>query len=409
MLKINSTEKYFFTFLLSVIPITLISGSLVSNLFLLLISASLFYYSYRYQSWEWIKSKYFKLFLFFYIYLIFNSLLSSNFETSILRSIGYVKFLILPIFVKIMFEEKLVNYNKIFQIWLITLSILSTDILYQGYFGKNIIGYDTNNPLRNSSFFFDELKAAALIVGFAFISFSDELFKKKKIILILFFFLIATLVTGERANFIRYFLIFLIFIYFYFKNNRAIGFKPILITLILMIISFNFFGTKVINRYTETISFKQDKNNLSISEIYLSSQYGAHGITSIYILNDNLFFGAGNKNFRIECRNYTKKISIKFNNELRNIGCGTHPHQTWYELLSEHGLIGTFLILFVFYRLIKIRYEEGSFDIKNKMALIYILNLFIPIIPFGSMFSSYNSAILWINIAIYITQFKKLK
>ena len=84
--------------------------------------------------------------------------------------------------------EKLVNYNKIFQIWLITLLILSTDILYQGYFGKNIIGYDTNNPLRNSSFFFDELKAAALIVGFAFISFSDELFKKKKIVLIFFFF-----------------------------------------------------------------------------------------------------------------------------------------------------------------------------------------------------------------------------
>jgi len=176
-----------------------------------------------------------------------------------------------------------------------------------------------------------------------------------------------------------------------------------------MIISFNFFGTKVIDRYTETISFKQDKNNLSISEIYLSSQYGAHGITSIYILNDNLFFGAGNKNFRIECKNYTKKLSTKFDNKKRNIGCATHPHQTWYELLSEHGLIGTFLILFVFYRLIKIRYEEGSFDIKNTMALIYILNLFLPIIPFGSMFSSYNSAILWINIAIYITQFKKLK
>ena len=64
MLKINSKEKYIFTFLLSALPITLISGSLVSNLFLLLISVSLFYYSYRYQSWEWIKSKYFKLFYF---------------------------------------------------------------------------------------------------------------------------------------------------------------------------------------------------------------------------------------------------------------------------------------------------------------------------------------------------------
>ncbi len=409
MLKISNLEKFTFTFFLSILPISLIIGSLASNFVLTLISFSLIYHSYFHQNWEWIKLKYFRFLLLFYIYLIFNSSLANNFEVSILRSIGYFKFLLLPFFVKIMFEKKIVNFNKIILIWLITLFILCTDILYQSYFGKNIIGYETDNPLRNSSFFFDELKAAALIVGFAFICFNNKIYKTKIIILILFFFLIATLVTGERANFIRYFIIFLIFIFIYFKNNDTINLKSLLMICLLLGISFSFFGNKVIDRYSQTISFNSNVNNLSISEKYLSSQYGAHGITSFYILKDNLFFGVGNKNFRYECNNYTYEISKKFNYKLKNLGCGNHPHQIWYELLSEHGLIGTFLILFIFYQVIKVRLLKRDLYIQNVMALIYILNLFIPIIPSGSIFSSYSSSILWINVAIFITEFKKLK
>jgi O-antigen ligase len=32
--------------------------------------------------------------------------------------------------------------------------------------------------------------------------------------------------------------------------------------------------------------------------------------------------------------------------------CTTHPHQIYFEFLSEHGLIGTFIILLIFYKLI---------------------------------------------------------
>ena len=203
MFKINVLQKNIYTILISIIPISLIAGSLVSNLILFLISIGLIYLSFYNKNWYWIKSDYFKLFLIFYVYLIFNSIISSNIEISIIRSIGYIKFIFLEIFLKLIFEKKLVDFKIISIIWLLTLICLSFDIFYQSYFGENIIGYKVSNPLRNSSFFFDELKAAALIVGFGFICFYDKFYKSKILLLILFFFLLAALTTGERANFIR--------------------------------------------------------------------------------------------------------------------------------------------------------------------------------------------------------------
>ena len=32
--------------------------------------------------------------------------------------------------------------------------------------------------------------------------------------------------------------------------------------------------------------------------------------------------------------------------------CTTHPHQIYLEFLSEHGLVGTAILLFLFYKLI---------------------------------------------------------
>ena len=403
MFKINVFQKNIYTLLVGIIPISLIAGSLASNLILFLISISLIYLSYYNKNWDWVKSDYFKLFLLFYVYLIFNSIISSNIEISIIRSIGYIKFLFLAIFIKLIFEKKLVDFRKISIIWLLTLLCLSFDIFYQSYFGENIIGYKVSNPLRNSSFFFDELKAAALIVGFGFICFYDKFYKSKIILLILSIFLLAALITGERANFIRYLFLFSFFIFVFSKRVKVINLKSLTIFSVLIIFIFNFFGEKIIERYSRTISLNKNNEKLSLVETYLSSHYGAHAITAYNMFKDNILFGVGNKNFRIECKKYEEEISKRFNN--RNyLGCSTHPHQTWHELISEHGLVGTIIIMYFVYALIKLRLNK-KLEIINIMALVYIMNLFIPILPFGSIFTSYNSTILWINFSIYITEF----
>ena len=88
------------------------------------------------------------------------------------------------------------------------------------------------------------------------------------------------------------------------------------------------------------------------------------------MFKDNILFGVGNKNFRIECKKYEEEISKRFNN--RNyLGCGTHPHQTWYELISEHGLVGTIIFIYFIYALIKLRLNKKLEIINNGFGLYY--------------------------------------
>ena len=114
-------------------------------------------------------------------------------------------------------------------------------------------------------------------------------------------------------------------------------------------------GEKNYKRYSRTISFNQNNEKLSLVETYLSSQYSAHAITAYNMFKDNILFGVGNKILELNVKNMKKKAK-RFNN--RNyLGCGTHPHQTWYELISEHGLVGCVFISFI-YALIKLRLNK---------------------------------------------------
>ena len=68
--------------------------------------------------------------------------------------------------------------------------------------------------------------------------------------------------------------------------------------------------------------------------------------------------------------------------------CMTHPHQIYFEFLSEHGFFGTILILIIFiFFLFKI-FKDVKFS-KNYLALgsfVYLITVFMPILPSGAFF-----------------------
>ena len=116
------------------------------------------------------------------------------------------------------------------------------------------------------------------------------------------------------------------------------------------------------------------------------------------VFKNHILFGAGNKNYRIE-------TCEKTNDNIR-YHCTTHPHQTYFEFLAEHGLIGSFILLFVFFKLIFGQFKK---IIKSKNALqlggfIYLLVVFLPILPSGAFFNDFNLTIFWLNLSlIYAT------
>ena len=75
----------------------------------------------------------------------------------------------------------------------------------------------------------------------------------------------------------------------------------------------------------------------------------------------------------------------------------------YFELLSEHGLIGTIIILLIFYKLVfsKIISTISEKNYLKIGAMIYLILSFLPIIPTGAFFSSFAIILFAINLSIF--------
>ncbi len=353
----------------------------------------------------------FKLFIYFYLYLIFNSLLSEDSKLSLIRSIPYLKFFFFVLLYKDLIERQKINLKNLGIFWLLIILVLSFDIIYQSIFGHNFFNYISVSNVRNSGLFMDELVAGGFLLSFIFTIYFliNKNINFFYLSLFISFFIFIMFLTGERSNSLKF--IIIILIVFYFLSKSRLIFKNLSLLILIMTISLllNGFGNFK-ERYFSTISFSNN-SNLNLTDTYFTSEYGAHTISSYLMLKDNLYFGVGNKNFRNEC----KKYSVDVINFQRNIdknekgkysdGCSTHPHQIYNELLSEHGLIGLIIIFYIFYLLIFRNFSKKKTNL-NIVCLIYMIVYFIPILPSGSFFSTFTSTLFWINYLFYVVNIK---
>ena len=75
----------------------------------------------------------------------------------------------------------------------------------------------------------------------------------------------------------------------------------------------------------------------------------------------------------------------------------------YFDLLSEHGLVGFFIIFFIMYKLIfsKIKKTLSGSNYLQIGSLIYLLITFLPILPSGAFFSDYVLTIFILNLGIF--------
>ena len=75
----------------------------------------------------------------------------------------------------------------------------------------------------------------------------------------------------------------------------------------------------------------------------------------------------------------------------------------YFELLSEHGIFGSIIILYLIYKLILFNFLF-RFKELNYIQIgsgIYIILIFLPLIPSGSFFSDYSITLFALNLAIF--------
>ncbi len=391
--------------LFATLPIAIIIGNFFINFYLLCIFFIFIFSAIKTKNFTWLKNKNFKILIIFYLYICSNSFINYFINPSfgydgIIRSLFFLKFLILfPAIPLLIYKKKILE--KIFKFWLLIIFIIIIDIFFEKYSGSNLFGFKSLDGTRITSFFYDENVVGAFLFGFGFITtifFLQNRIAKKYMIflnLALILVLLSILITGERSAFLKSTLLFLLVFYFIDEKKLYLKKLYLLIFTIFFATSLFFVFPNVLLKQTEFFNrILNVENPKSFSERFENIKYFAHYDTAIQIFKNRKLNGVGNKNFRFECHN---KKYFKENLKFTHQRCSTHPHQIHFELLSEQGLIGYFIFLLFLFNYFKKKLFK-DFKEKNLFKItinFYLIIFLIPILPSGSLFSTFNGFLFW--------------
>tara|TARA_X000000950_G_scaffold247372_1_gene305625 strand:- start:322 stop:1596 length:1275 start_codon:yes stop_codon:yes gene_type:complete len=407
--KFKFKELNFPIFFLMVLPISIILGPSISLLNIVLLSLIFFPEYYKNRTVKLYDKKALIALIVFYVYLIFNSLISIDFFSGILRNTGFFRFILFFLTINLIFH-KFGNNKYLFKIWTSIFFLVIVDIYVERYTGSNLIGYgkmEIDGVLqpygyRVVSFFKTEPIAGAFTTGFLFIvsGYLMNSFKQKGnnlkflLLLIILFGLIGILVTGERSNTIKAF--FGITLFFFITDFLKWRAKIICSLVLLIFIGATVFSSDYLkSRYIGQF-FNQIKSEESRKKFTENSLYFKLYKSGISVFKNHPYLGVGNKNYRIET------CDEKKNNIYDDYYCLTHPHQIYIELLSEHGIFGTVIILsIIFYLLFRILNQIiKSQNYPQIGAFVFTFINFIPLLPSGSFFNDFNLTLFMINFSL---------
>ena len=398
-------NKIFFI-LMSLFPLSIIVGPLISLINTLSIIFIYMLFFFRENHYKFlIKNESLKILFGIYIYLIFNSLFSINYEIGFSRNVGFLRLILLFIAINYFFYISKTNL-KIFYTWTLVFFVFVFDVYFERFSGANVFGWGPQEidgvfqpyGSRVMSFFKDEPIAGSYLYGFIFLvsGYVLQFFKNKtkgnflSLFLILCF-LLSVIATGERSNSIKVtfgIVLFILIIDIIKPKTKILILTILIVSIILLITNSNYLKNRYVGQFYYYLSEK-DSKAIEKSLYYKLYRSGFN------VFKNSPLFGVGNKNYRIEACGDVKKV-IEFNYK-----CTTHPHQTYIELLSEHGFIGTLILLASFFLLIFKNLKKIIFS-KNYIQIgsfVYLLSVFLPLLPSGSFFSDFNITFFFINLS----------
>ena len=405
--KIHNYLNNLTFFLLLIFPITLIIGTAFSESVIIIINF-IFLITINHNIKIIIKAKELIFLLaIIWISLIINLIFSNDHSLSLSRNIFFFRYIIFNLAIFCITKE---NFKKIIIFWGIVILVVLFDVYYEFFNYENLLGFISYDPTRIASFFGKELIVGSFLLGIGFICLGYcfqyyNLNKKLFLFQILLFviLIIGIFITGERSNFLKGLFITAIFIFF-LRKKIFMHIKSIFLISILLIFFITTFFLSNLNKFNNllsryTVQILNKTTTIGIKSTFENSQHAAHYDTAFKIFKDNPFFGAGNKNFRIECakEKYYDPLIQKSNER-----CSTHPHQIYFELLSEHGLVGTITILLVFFYVITKNIKKFITNINyvHLTSMLFVIATFFPLIPSGSFFNSYSASVFWLNFGI---------
>ena len=418
--KIFFTNKNFLNLLISLIPLSLILGNLITNINILLVCV-FGLTTFKLKIFKINQKIYPYLIYSFFLYLILITLLRNlpNLEVNILykehifKSFFFLRFLIFFLVINKLVEEKCFNIKLFFISCAFFSTILAIDIFIQVSFGKDLLGYPILNA-RPSGFFGDENIAGGYLQKFS-------------LFFIFFFYFLFHSTENYKTIFFKFLLFIFFFIAIFLAANRMPSFiylsSIILFVLIekkfkiLFIIFFLLFTTFItVNKYfpeykkASIRSFYVSSKNIIINSpklFYFNKikgkdvEWGSNGYlvtlnSGVQLWKKNKILGSGLKSFRLNC---------SYGN---NQTCNTHPHNYIIELMLDTGLLGFILIYsaFIFAIINFFKFYIKSSNLPTRFItmpfFLIIFFEFFPIRSSGSFFTTNNAVVIFLMLAVLI-------
>jgi O-antigen ligase len=368
--------------------------------------------------------------------LILGSFFSLNINVSLYNAVTYLRFFIFFLFIHLFenfFKNKMQTPFFLWSFFLACIIILDAYFQYFNPLKENIFGFkaDEANAGRLTSIFGKELIVGSVLYYlfftslFFFIIFIKDKMKMYKfisniiVIFIIIFYLVAVFLSGDRMPFIMTIgtLFFLFFFLKNFKLNLAAALIIFVIFFTFQLKNNNYFFDRYNIFIKEVLPVEKKINNTVEKRNFFDSQWGAHFLTGYEIFKNNLYFGIGLKQFKVECSsNAYENIDSNF----RSGRCSSHPHNLYIEMLSETGIVSTLifvsLIIYFFIRCLKVLYNKKikSYYNSNEYLMFicfFAMNVFtfFPIRSSGSFFSNFAGSLIWYNFSflfIYLKHFE---
>ena len=305
----TSKNNFFLFSLLLLFPISLISGPLIPELIMNLISIFFVIRLIKSKNIKIHHINFFYYYLVFVIYIILNAYFSPYRNEIFFKNLFYFRFLIFIFAAYYIFLINQKIINLLFYALIFMFSILVLDGFTEFFFGENLLGNSSvKRPDRIASLFGDKLvlgsflaKYFFLILGlFFFIDIKNKFFKHYSIAVIFLAFILIFL-SGERAAFISTCIGIIIF---FICSNFSIYKKFFTFFILIFAVTIILFNNNVLYERHIKQTIKQVNFNIFDDEENFFSRLRYYKMTyqtAYNAFSSKKIFGYGPKSFRYFC------------------------------------------------------------------------------------------------------------
>ena len=405
-------------------PLSLIMGNLLINLniFLLCVSTFIFYK----KTLVKFKLNFLdKIILVFFTYTLLVLVINFSenyfngeiFPVFILyKTLLFLRYCVLYFVIRFLISQNILKIEWFSFACAGCAAFVCLDIFFQFYFGNNLFGIEPVSTRHNSGVFGDELIAGGYLQRFGLFFFFLPFILKKKLFYkisfqFIFFiiFLLGIALSGNRMPFVLFVFSFFVLVILnkelrkYFLSFFIVTF--LIFTLVYKLDHDN--GRFKVSASTFYYSGKNLVNTFFIDDItkeppeVWQRPYALEFFCFKHIWKKNPIFGGGVRSYRTAER-----------------GCNTHPHNYYFEILSDLGIVGFgIVVFFVFSMLHKMfirkntlfQFSLTNIDAKIMPFFLVFLVEFFPLRSSGSFFTTNNAAIIFIILAALVSLISERK